>query len=145
MEMSSFKRTFNKVVLNRLGPRTKSIIYVVSLLHSVSALVQSPLPLTCWHLLVMHWHVDCVVAGVACICWVLLILGTRSQRIRPCRCSGNPWYLQFAGGLHTCAVGLMALVAMLYIPCVARLHLGQGVWLKATAVNNCSQYRPLRY
>jgi ferrous iron transport protein B len=137
MEMSSFKRPSAKVVLKQTWARTKSIIYVVFPIYIVfSALVQvlyafnvlTPLsdalaPLTVWWL------------GLPAFAGVLLILGTVRKEFVLVGAVAILGTSDLLVGFTPVQLVVMALVAMLYIPCVATVAiLGKEFGWKATAV-----------
>jgi len=137
MEMSSFKRPSAKVVLKQTWARTKSIIYVVFPIYIVfSALVQvlyafnvlAPLsdalaPLTVWWL------------GLPAFAGVLLILGTVRKEFVLVGAVAILGTSDLLVGFTPVQLVVMALVAMLYIPCVATVAiLGKEFGWKATAV-----------
>ena len=140
MEMSSFKRPSLKVVLKQTWTRTKSIIYVVFPIYIVgSALIQAlyalnvltPLgdalaPLTVWWL------------GLPVAAGVLLILGTIRKEfvlVGAVAILGTTNLMTQPGGFTPVQLVVMALVAMLYIPCVSTVAiLGKEFGWKATAV-----------
>jgi ferrous iron transport protein B len=140
MEMSSFKMPSLKVVLKQTWTRTKSIIYVVFPIYLVgSALVQvlyvlnvlTPIsnalaPLT------VGW------LGLPAAAGVLLILGTVRKEfvlIGAVAILGTTNLLVQPGGFTPVQLVVMALVAMLYIPCVSTVAiLGKEFGWKATAV-----------
>ncbi len=137
MEMSSFKRPSAKVVLKQTWARTKSLIYVVFPIYIVfSALVQvlyalnvlAPLsdalaPLTVWWL------------GLPAFAGVLLILGTVRKEFVLVGAVAILGTSDLLVGFTPVQLVVMALVAMLYIPCVATVAiLGKEFGWKATAV-----------
>jgi ferrous iron transport protein B len=140
MEMSSFKRPSAKVVFKQTWARTKSIIYVVFPIYIIgSALLQvlfatnvlTPIseamaPLTVWWL------------GLPIIAGVLLILGTVRKElilVGAVAMLGTTNLMIQPGGFTAVQLVVMALVAMLYIPCVSTVAvLGKEFGWKATAV-----------
>ncbi len=137
MEMSSFKRPSPKVVLKQTWTRTKSIIYVVFPIYIVgSALIQAlyalnvltPLgnalaPITVWWL------------GLPVIAGVLLILGTIRKEFVLVGAVAILGTTDLLVGFTPVQLVVMALVAMLYIPCVSTVAiLGKEFGWKATAV-----------
>ncbi len=140
MEMSSFKRPSANVVLKQTWARTKSIIYVVFPIYIVgSALLQAlyaynvltPIsdvmaPLTVWWL------------GLPALAGVLLILGTVRKElimVGAVAMLGTTNLLIQPGGFNQVQLVVMALVAMLYIPCISTVAiLGKEFGWKATAV-----------
>ncbi len=140
MEMSSFKRPSLRVVVKQTWTRTKSIIYLVFPIYIVgSALLQAlyvlnvltPIsnalsPLTVWWL------------GLPAMAGVLLILGTVRKElvlIGAVAILGTTNLMVQPGGFTAVQLVVMALVAMLYIPCVSTVAvLGKEFGWKATAV-----------
>jgi ferrous iron transport protein B len=140
MEMSSFKRPSAKVVLRQTWARTKSIIYVVFPIYILgSALIQvlfalnvlTPIsnamaPLTVWWL------------GLPAIAGVLLILGTVRKElilVGAVAMLGTTNLMIQPDGFTAVQLVVMALVAMLYIPCVSTVAmLGKEFGWKATSV-----------
>jgi len=137
MEMSSFKMPSLKVVTKQTWARTKSIIYVVFPIYIVgSALVQAayafniitPLsdalaPLTVWWLGLPVW------AGI------LLILGTVRKEFVLIGAVAILGTTNLLAGFSPVQLVVMALVAMLYIPCISTIAiLGKEFGWKATAV-----------
>ncbi len=137
MEMSSFKMPSLKVVTKQTWARTKSIIYVVFPIYIVgSALVQAayafniltPLsdalaPLTVWWLGLPVW------AGI------LLILGTVRKEFVLIGAVAILGTTNLLAGFSPVQLVVMALVAMLYIPCISTVAiLGKEFGWKATAV-----------
>jgi ferrous iron transport protein B len=137
MEMSSFKRPSAKVVFKQTWARTKSIIYVVFPIYIVgSALIQAayafdlltPIsnamaPLTVWWL------------GLPVMAGVLLILGTIRKELILVGAVAMLGTTNLLVGFSPVQLVIMALVAMLYIPCVSTVAiLGKEFGWKATAV-----------
>jgi ferrous iron transport protein B len=137
MEMSSFKRPSAKVVFKQTWARTKSIIYVVFPIYIVgSALLQAayaldlltPLsnamaPLTVWWL------------GLPVMAGVLLILGTVRKELILVGAVAMLGSTNLLLGFSPVQLVVMALVAMLYIPCISTVAiLGKEFGWKATAV-----------
>ncbi len=137
MEMSSFKMPSLKVVTKQTWARTKSIIYVVFPIYIVgSALVQAayafniltPLsdalaPLTVWWLGLPVW------AGI------LLILGTVRKEFVLIGAVAILGTTNLLAGFSPVQLVVMALVAMLYIPCISTVViLGKEFGWKATTV-----------
>lgn len=137
MEMSSFKRPSAKVVLKQTWARTKSILYVVFPIYIVgSALLQAlfalnvltPIsdamaPLTVWWL------------GLPALAGVLLILGTVRKELIIVGAVAILGTTNLLAGFTPIQLVVMALVAMLYIPCVSTMAiLGKEFGWKATAV-----------
>jgi ferrous iron transport protein B len=142
MEMSSFKMPSPKVVLKQTWARTKSIIYIVFPIYIIgSALLQAlyvlnvltPIsdamaPLTVWWL------------GLPAMAGVLLILGTVRKElvlIGAVAILGTTNLMVQPGGFTTAQLVVMALVAMLYIPCVSTVAmLGKEFgWRAATVMS----------
>jgi ferrous iron transport protein B len=137
MEMGSFKRPSMNVVLKQTWTRTKSIIYVVFPIYIVgSALLQAlyaynvltPIsdamaPLTVWWL------------GLPALTGVLLILGTVRKELIMVGAVAMLGTTDLLVGFTPVQLVVMALVAMLYIPCVSTVAiLGKEFGWKATAV-----------
>ena len=137
MEMSSFKRPSAKVVLKQTWARTKSLIYVVFPIYIVgSALLQAlftlnvltpisdaMVPLTVWWL------------GLPALAGVLLILGTVRKELIIVGAVAMLGTTNLLVGFTPVQLVVMALVAMLYIPCVSTMAiLGKEFGWKATAV-----------
>jgi ferrous iron transport protein B len=137
MEMSNFKRPSAKVVLKQTWARTKSIIYVVFPIYIIgSALLQAlfaynlltPIsdamtPLTVWWL------------GLPALAGVLLILGTVRKELIIVGAVAILGTTNLLVGFTPVQLVVMALVAMLYIPCVSTMVvLGKEFGWKATAV-----------
>jgi ferrous iron transport protein B len=140
MEMSSFKMPSLKVVLKQTWARTKSLIYIVFPIYIVgSALLQAlyvlnvltPIsnamaPLTVWWL------------GLPAMAGVLLILGTVRKElvlIGAVAILGTTNLMVQPGGFSAVQLVVMALVAMLYIPCVSTVAiLGKEFGWKAATV-----------
>lgn len=137
MEMSSFKMPSLKVVTKQTWARTKSIIYVVFPIYIVgSALIQAlyalnvlaPLsdalaPLTAWWL------------GLPAFAGVLLILGTIRKEFVLIGAVAILGTTNLLVGFSPVQLVVMALVAMLYIPCVSTVAiLGREFGWKAATV-----------
>lgn len=140
MEMGSFKRPSAKVVFKQTWARTKSLIYVVFPIYIIgSALIQvlfalnvlTPIsdamaPLTVWWL------------GLPAIAGVLLILGTVRKElilVGAIAILGTTNLMIQPGGFTAVQLVVIALVAMLYIPCISTMAiLGKEFGWKATAV-----------
>ncbi len=137
MEMSSFKRPSLKVVTKQTWIRTKSIIYVVFPIYIIgSALIQvlfalnvlTPIsnamaPLTVWWL------------GLPVIAGVLLILGTVRKELILVGAVAMLGTTNLLAGFTPVQLVVMALVAMLYIPCISTVAiLGKEFGWKATTV-----------
>jgi len=136
MEMSSFKRPSLKVVLKQTWARTKSLIYIVFPIYIVgSALIQlafaydvlTPIsnvmePLTVWWL------------GLPVMAGVLLLLGTIRKEFVLVGAAAILGTADLLVGFTPVQLVVMALVAMLYIPCVSTMALlGKEFGWKATA------------
>ena len=136
MEMSSFKMPSLKVVLKQTWARTKSIIYIVFPIYIVgSALLQAlyvynvltPIsnalsPLTVWWL------------GLPAAAGVLLILGTVRKEFVLLGAVAIFGTTNLALYFSSVQLVVMALVAMLYIPCVSTVAiLGKEFGWKAAA------------
>jgi len=137
MEMSSFKWPSMKVVLKQTWSRTKSIIYIVFPIYIVGSVllqvlfaynVLTPIgnalaPLTVWWL------------GLPLIAGVLLILGTIRKELVVLGAVAILGTTNLLVGFTPVQLVVMALVAMLYIPCVSTVAiLGKEFGWKATAV-----------
>ena len=137
MEMSSFKMPSLKVVLKQTWARTKSIIYIVFPIYIVgSALLQAlyvynvltPIsnafsPLTVWWL------------GLPAAAGVLLILGTVRKEFVLLGAVAIFGTTNLALYFSPVQLVVMALVAMLYIPCVSTVAiLGKEFGWKAATV-----------
>jgi ferrous iron transport protein B len=139
MEMSSFKMPSLKVVLKQTWARTKSIIYIVFPIYIVgSALLQAlyfynvltPIsnalsPLTVWWL------------GLPAAAGVLLILGTVRKEFVLLGAVAIFGTTNLALYFSPVQLVVMALVAMLYIPCVSTVAiLGKEFgWKAATTIS----------
>lgn len=140
MEMSSFKLPSLRVVIKQTWTRTKSIIYIVFPIYIIgSALLQAlyvldvltPIsnalaPLTVWWL------------GLPSIAGVLLILGTVRKElvlIAAVAVLGTTNLLVQPGGFTQVQLIVMALVSMLYIPCISTIAiLGKEFGWKAASI-----------
>jgi ferrous iron transport protein B len=137
MEMSSFKWPSMKVVLKQTWARTKSIIYIVFPIYIIgSALLQvlfaynilTPIgdalaPLTVWWL------------GLPLTAGVLLILGTIRKELVILGAVAILGTTNLLVGFTPVQLVVMALVAMLYIPCISTVAiLAKEFGWKATAV-----------
>jgi ferrous iron transport protein B len=137
MEMSSFKRPSMKVVLKQTWARTKSIIYVVFPIYIVgSALIQAlyvfnvltPISNALYPLTVL-W------LGLPAFAGVLLLLGTVRKELIILGAAAVLGTTNLLVGFNSVQLVVMALVAMLYIPCVSTMAiLGKEFGWKATAV-----------
>ncbi len=139
MEMSSFKRPSIKVVTKQTWARTKSIIYIVFPIYIIgSALVQAlyvlnvltPIsnamsPLTVWWL------------GLPAAAGILLILGTVRKEFVLLAAVAIFGSTNLALYFTPVQLIIMALVAMLYIPCVSTVAiLGKEFgWKAATTIS----------
>ncbi len=139
MEMSSFKVPSLKVVLKQTWARTKSIIYIVFPIYIVgSALLQAlyvynvltPLsnaisPLTVWWL------------GLPSAAGVLLILGTVRKEFVLLGAVAIFGTTNLALYFSPVQLVIMALVAMLYIPCVSTVAIlaKEFGWKAATTIS----------
>jgi ferrous iron transport protein B len=141
MEMSSFKMPALNVVLKQTWTRTKSIIYVVFPIYIVfSALIQALYALNvltpisnALAPLTVGWLGLPVSAGV------LLILGTVRKEFILVGAVAILGTTNLLVGFTPAQLVVMALVAMLYIPCVATVAiLGKEFGWKATAVITAS-------
>jgi ferrous iron transport protein B len=137
MEMSSFKRPSAKVVFKQTWARTKSIIYVVFPIYIVgSALLQALFALNvltpigdAMAPLTVGW------LGLPVIAGVLLILGTVRKELIIVGAVAMLGTTNLLVGFTPVQLVVMALVAMLYIPCVSTMAiLGKEFGWKATAV-----------
>jgi ferrous iron transport protein B len=137
MEMSSFKRPSMKVVLKQTWARTKSIIYIVFPIYIVGSVILQVLfaydvltpignalaPLT------VVW------LGLPLIAGVLLILGTIRKELVILGAVALLGTTNLLVGFTPVQLVVMALVVMLYIPCVSTVAiLGKEFGWKATAV-----------
>ena len=137
MEMSSFRMPSAKVVLKQTWTRTKSIIYVVFPIYMVgSALVQAlyvlnvltPISDAMAPLTVM-W------LGLPATAGVLLILGTIRKEFVIVGAVALLGTSNLLVGFSPVQLVVMALVAMLYIPCISTMAImGKQFGWKATAV-----------
>jgi ferrous iron transport protein B len=137
MEMSSFKIPSAKVVLKQTWTRTKSIIYIVFPIYMVgSALVQAlyvlnvltPISDALSPLTVM-W------LGLPAAAGVLLILGTIRKEFVIVGAVALLGTSNLLMGFSPLQLVVMALVAMLYIPCISTMAImGKEFGWKATAV-----------
>jgi ferrous iron transport protein B len=140
MEMSAFKLPSLSVVAKQTWARTKSIIYIVFPIYIIgSALLQAlyvlnvltPIsnalaPLTVWWL------------GLPAIAGVLLILGTVRKElvlVGAVALLGTTNLLVQPGGFTQIQLVVMALVSMLYIPCISTVAiLGKEFGWKAATI-----------
>jgi ferrous iron transport protein B len=141
MEMSSFKVPTLKVVLKQTWARTKSIIYIVFPIYIVGSAILQALyvynvltpvsnalsPLTVWWL------------GLPAAAGVLLILGTVRKEFVLLGAVAIFGTTNLALYFSPVQLVIMALVAMLYIPCVSTVAiLAKEFGWKATAVITAS-------
>ncbi|MDR2700072.1 MAG: ferrous iron transport protein B [Nitrososphaerota archaeon] len=137
MEMSSFKRPSLKVVLKQTWARTKSLIYVVLPIYIVcSALIQvlyvtgllTPINNALYPLTVL-W------LGLPAIAGVLLVLGAVRKEFVIVGAVAILGTTNLLVGFSSVQLVVMALVAMLYIPCVATIGvLGKEFGWRVTAL-----------
>lgn len=137
MEMSSFRVPSTKVVLKQTWTRTKSIIYIVFPIYIVgSALVQAlyvlnvlnPISDVLAPLTVM-W------LGLPATAGILLILGTIRKEFVIVGAVALLGTSNLLSGFSPVQLVVMALVAMLYIPCISTMAImGKELGWKATAV-----------
>ena len=137
MEMSSFRMPSAKVVIKQTWTRTKSIIYIVFPIYMVgSALVQAlyvlnvltPISDAMAPLTVM-W------LGLPATAGVLLILGTIRKEFVIVGAVALLGTSNLLVGFSPVQLVVMALVAMLYIPCISTMAImGKQFGWKATAV-----------
>ncbi len=137
MEMSSFKRPSMKVVLKQTWTRTKTIIYVVFPIYIVgSALIQA---LYVYDILTPISNVLAPLTvlwlGLPAFAGVLLILGTVRKELIILGSVAILGTTNLLVGFTPVQLVVMALVAMLYIPCVSTMAiLGKEFGWKAAAV-----------
>jgi len=137
MEMSSFRMPSAKVVLKQTWARTKSIIYIVFPIYMVgSALIQAlyvlnvltPISDALSPLTVM-W------LGLPAAAGVLLILGTIRKEFVIVGAVALLGTSNLLVGFSPVQLIVMALVAMLYIPCISTIAImGKQFGWKATSV-----------
>ena len=137
MEMSSFKRPSMKVVFKQTWARTKSIIYVVFPIYIVgSALIQvlyvydilTPISNALYPLTVL-W------LGLPAFAGVLLLLGTVRKELIILGAVAVLGTTNLLVGFTPVQLVVMALVAMLYIPCVSTMAiLGKEFGWKAATI-----------
>ncbi len=137
MEMSSFKRPSMKVVFKQTWARTKSIIYVVFPIYIVgSALIQAlyvydiltPISNALYPLTVL-W------LGLPAFAGVLLLLGTVRKELIILGAAAILGTTNLLAGFTPVQLVVMALVAMLYIPCVSTMAiLGKEFGWKAATI-----------
>jgi ferrous iron transport protein B len=137
MEMSSFKRPSIKIALKQTWTRTKSIIYVVFPIYIVgSALIQvlyvydilTPISNTLYPLTVL-W------LGLPAFAGVLLLLGTVRKELIILGAAAILGTTNLLIGFTPIQLVVMALVAMLYIPCVSTMAiLGKEFGWKSAAL-----------
>jgi len=140
MEMSSFKIPSLKVVTKQTWARTKSIIYVVFPIYIVgSALIQV---LYVYNLLTpisdAMAPLTVGVLGLPVTAGVLLLLGTVRKElilVGATAILGTTNLMVQPGGFTAVQLVVMALVAMLYVPCVSTVAiLGKEFGWKAASV-----------
>lgn len=137
MEMSSFKTPSLKVVLKQTWSRTKSIIYVVFPIYIAgSALIQ-----VMYALNLLTPISDALVPltvtwlGLPASAGILLILGTIRKEFVLVGAVAILGTTNLLSGFTPVQLVIMALVAMLYIPCVATIAvLGKEFGWKAAGV-----------
>jgi len=137
MEMSSFKTPSLKVVLKQTWSRTKSIIYVVFPIYIAgSALIQ-----VMYALNLLTPISDALVPltvtwlGLPASAGILLILGTIRKEFVLVGAVAILGTTNLLAGFTPVQLVIMALVAMLYIPCVATIAiLGKEFGWKAAGV-----------
>jgi ferrous iron transport protein B len=137
MEMSSFKRPSAKVVLKQTWTRTKSIIYIVFPIYIVgSAVVQALYVLNVLTPLSDALSpVTVTWLGLPAAAGVLLILGTIRKEFVLVGAAAILGTSNLLVGFTPVQLVVMALVAMLYIPCVSTMAiLGKEFGWKATAI-----------
>ncbi|MCL2173617.1 MAG: ferrous iron transport protein B [Candidatus Bathyarchaeota archaeon] len=137
MEMSSFKRPSIKIALKQTWIRTKSIIYVVFPIYIIgSALIQvlyiydilTPISNALYPLTVL-W------LGLPAFAGVLLLLGTVRKELIILGASAILGTTNLLIGFTPIQLVVMALVAMLYIPCVSTIAiLGKEFGWKSAAL-----------
>ncbi|MDR0460216.1 MAG: ferrous iron transport protein B [Nitrososphaerota archaeon] len=137
MEMSSFKRPSIKIALKQTWTRTKSIIYVVFPIYIIgSALIQvlyiydilTPISNALYPLTVL-W------LGLPAFAGVLLLLGTVRKELIILGASAILGTTNLLIGFTPIQLVVMALVAMLYIPCVSTIAiLGKEFCWKSAAL-----------
>jgi ferrous iron transport protein B len=139
MEMSSFKRPSLKIALKQTWTRTKSIIYVVFPIYIIgSALIQilyiydilTPISNAFYPLTVL-W------LGLPAFAGVLLLLGTIRKELIILGAAAILGTTNLLTGFTSIQLVIMALVAMLYIPCVSTMAtLGKEFgWKTATIIS----------
>jgi ferrous iron transport protein B len=139
MEMSSFKRPSMKIALKQTWTRTKSIIYVVFPIYIVgSALIQvlyvydilTPISNVLYPLTVT-W------LGLPAFAGVLLLLGAIRKELVLVGAAAILGTADLLIGFTPVQLVVMALVAMLYIPCVSTMAvLGKEFgWKSATLIS----------
>jgi ferrous iron transport protein B len=139
MEMSSFKRPSIKFALKQTWTRTKSIIYIVFPIYIIgSALIQilyiydilTPISNALYPLTVT-W------LGLPAFAGVLLLLGTVRKELIILGATAILGTTNLLTGFTSIQLIIMALVAMLYIPCVSTMTvLGKEFgWKTATIIS----------
>ncbi|MCL2642086.1 MAG: ferrous iron transport protein B [Candidatus Bathyarchaeota archaeon] len=123
MEMSSFKRPSLKIALKQTWTRTKSIIYIVFPIYIIgSALIQilyfydilTPISNTLYPLTVL-W------LGLPAFAGILLLLGAVRKELIILGAAAILGTTNLLIGFTPIQLVIMALVAMLYIPCVSTM------------------------
>jgi ferrous iron transport protein B len=139
MEMSSFKRPSLKIALKQTWTRTKSIIYVVFPIYIIgSALIQllyfydilTPISNTFYPITVL-W------LGLPAFAGVLLLLGAVRKELIILGAAAILGTTNLLTGFTSIQLVIMALVAMLYIPCISTMTmLGKEFgWKTATIIS----------
>jgi ferrous iron transport protein B len=139
MEMSSFKRPSIKIALKQTWTRTKSIIYVVFPIYIVgSALIQV---LYVYDILTpvsnALYPISVIWLGLPAFAGVLLLLGTVRKELIILGAAAILGTTNLLTGFTSIQLIVMALVAMLYIPCVSTMAiLGKEFgWKTATLIS----------
>jgi len=123
MEMSSFKKPSIKIALKQTWTRTKSIIYIVFPIYIIgSALIQTlyvydiltPISNTL-HPLTVTW------LGLPAFAGVLLLLGTVRKELIILGAAAILGTTNLSTGFTAIQLIVMALVTMLYIPCISTM------------------------
>ncbi|MCL2134938.1 MAG: ferrous iron transport protein B [Candidatus Bathyarchaeota archaeon] len=139
MEMSSFKRPSMKIALKQTWTRTKSIIYIVFPIYVIgSALIQvlyvydilTPVSNAMYPLTVL-W------LGLPAFAGVLLLLGAVRKELIILGAVAILGTTNLLAGFSSVQLVVMALVAMLYIPCISTMAtLGKEFgWKSATLIS----------
>ena len=139
MELSSFKRPSMKVVLKQTWARTKSIIYVVFPIYIVgSALIQA---LYLYDILTpisnALYPITVLWLGLPAFAGALLLLGIVRKELIILGATAILGTTNLLLGFTSVQLVVMALVAMLYIPCVSTMAiLGKEFgWKTATLIS----------